>query len=288
MGIRIVSDTGCDLTLEQAAELDVEILPLTVCFENETREYKDRYEIDPSVYYERLLQCKELPKTACVSPALFQDSYARAAAAGDDVLVITISSVISGCYASAVAAAEDFKDHVHVVDTLWATGGVQILVREAVRMRAGGMDFKELCKAVDDEQKEIRMVGIFDTLEYARRGGRVSRVAYIAGEFLGVKPIITFTGGITDVVSKVRGWKAGNRAMIEYIKNKGGIDVSRPFCYSYAGNDDSKLVNYIKDSEVLYKGHKENLIIEQMGFTIGTYAGPGAICFGFFTAHENE
>ena len=121
-----------------------------------------------------------------------------------------------------------------------------------------------------------------NTLEYLKKGGRISAVAYAAGSLFGIKPVISIENGQIITVGKARGSRSGNNMLVSQIDKYGGIDFSRPFALGYSGLSSAKLDKYIKDSSALYEGKTDNLPITQIGPTIGTYAGEDAIALAWF------
>ena len=134
----------------------------------------------------------------------------------------------------------------------------------------------------EDFDDESRLHNLSNTLEYLKKGGRISAVAYAAGSLLGIKPVISIEDGQIITVGKARGSRSGNNMLVSQIDKYGGIDFSRPFALGYSGLSSAKLDKYIKDSSALYEGKTENLPITQIGPTIGTYAGEDAIALAWF------
>ena len=122
-----------------------------------------------------------------------------------------------------------------------------------------------------------------DTLEYLKRGGRVSSAAAFAGGLLGIKPVIAIEGGTIAILGKARGSKNGSNMLMQLVEKSGGIDFTQPFALAYSGLDDSMLRKYIADSAALYEGKTDALPVHTIGSTIGTHAGPGAIAVAFFS-----
>ena len=134
---------------------------------------------------------------------------------------------------------------------------------------------------MEEERKNVRLIAVFDTLEYLKRGGRLSRGKAFVGTVLSLKPIITITDGEVEVLDKVRGAKMGNQRMDAYLAEQGGLRFDRPYCLGYTGLSDEKLCQYIAGSKALCGKSKEELSVTHVGAVIGTYAGPGAIAVAF-------
>ena len=152
----------------------------------------------------------------------------------------------------------------------------------ACRLRDEGRSAADIAQILEERKRDIRLIALLDTLEYLRRGGRISGAAAIAGNLLSIKPVITVKEGEVAILGKARGSKNGNNMLIQEINKTNGIDFSLPFVLGYTGLDDSLLQKYIADSEALWKGQVSDLPITTIGSTIGTHAGPGAIGVAFF------
>ena len=278
MKLRIVTDSGCDLLPPHREGLSV--LPMTVLFGE--RQYQDGVDLDHRQFYELLIESDELPTTSQLTPAQFEDAFQAAVDAGETVIAITISSKLSGTYQSACIAAGEFPGKVYVVDSLNATIGQAILVRRAFQLMEEGLDAPAIVQALEEERSQIRLVALLDTLEYLKRGGRLSASAALVGGLLGIKPVVTVEDGEVKVLGKARGSKNGNNLLLQEIAKAGGIDFDRPYCLGYTGLSDELLQKYIDDSKELWAGKADSLPISTIGGTIGTHVGPGAIAVVFF------
>ena len=279
MSVKILVDSTFDFTAEQLAELGVEVVRLRVHFEDE--EYVDGVDITPRQFYERLIESDTLPTTSQATPADFADAFERLTAAGDDVLALTISSALSGTYQSAVIAAADFGERVRVVDTLSVTLGAQIIARYALRLAGEGKTLAEVTEAVSEARHRVQLIALLDTLEYLKRGGRISSATAFAGGILSIKPVITVRDGAVAVIGKARGSKNGSNLLSQLIE-KHGVDFSMPYMLGYTGISDATLVKYRDDSARLWAGHTDELPVMVIGSVVGTHAGPGAIGVAFF------
>lgn len=280
MGIRIITDSTSDFGPWEAVGLGLGIVPLKTRFG--TEEYIDGVTITPREFYEKLIEGDVLPTTSQPSPAQFEAEFAKAVDAGDEVVAITISGELSGTYQSAVIAAERFGDRVHVVDSRSASIGAQILVRLAMRLLAGGMSAPELAERLERERERISVIALLDTLEYLKRGGRISSAVAFAGGILSIKPVVTIIEGHIQLVGKARGSKNGNNLLTEYIKKCGGVDFTMPLMLGYTGISDALLQKYVRDSAHLWAGHASELPVSAIGSVIGTHGGPGAVAVAFF------
>ena len=200
---------------------------------------------------------------------------------GHDVVALTLSSALSGTYQSAMIAAADYPGRVRVVDTQSATLGAQILALYAHRLADEGRGMDEVAGLVEEVKSRVHLIALLDTLEYLKRGGRISGAAALAGGILSIKPVITLRDGAVAVIGKARGSKnAGN--LLSQMIEKYGVDFSMPYALGYTGLSDATLLKYKEDSARLWVGHTDDLPIMAIGSVIGTHAGPGALGVAFF------
>ena len=216
-----------------------------------------------------------------VSPGQFAEVFEDAANAGEDVVAVVLSSKLSGTYESALLAARQFPGCVHVVDSMNATLGERILVEYAVRLRDQGLDAAAVAQGVRDVRGRVRTMGVLDTLEYLRKGGRISGATAAVGEMLSIKPVMWVTEGEIKQLGKARGSKNGNNYLMRMCQES-GVDFSLPHCAGYTGLDDKLLAKYVADSESLWREYVDELPMSTIGATIGTHVGPGAIAVAFF------
>ena len=280
MSVRIVIDSATDITLQRADELHLDFMPLKTIFGEE--EYLDGITITHEQFYEKLIECGTIPTTSQIPPYEFEKKFKEIREAGDTAVVITLSSLLSGTYQSAVLASDGFEDCIFTVDSLNVSLGLQSLVLYAVRLRDQGMSAKEIAAELERVKNKIVVLAVIDTLEYLKQGGRISKTAAWAGTMLAIKPVISIVKGEVVILGKARGSKNGNNMLMQNVKESGGIDFSMPYCLGYTGLDDTLLQKYIRDSAVLWERKTDNLPITTIGSTIGTHAGPGAIGVAFF------
>lgn len=285
--IQIITDSGSDFLSEEAEAGKVKVLPLKVNFGG--TEYLDGKTITHDAFYEKLIETDILPTTSQVPPAEFADSFREDVAEGNAVVCITISQKLSGCYQSAnIAREEVLEDYpeaaIYIVDSENACLGQRVLVDLAVRLRDEGMDAASIAARLEEMKKKVRLVALIDTLEYLVKGGRLSKSAGFVGEMLSIKPVIAVENGEVVVLGKARGSKNASNKLTEMVDRSGGIDFELPYSLAYSGLSRVVLDKYITDSEYLYKDRisPDKLPVAQIGATIGTHVGPGAIGVAFF------
>ena len=276
--VRIMTDSTADVTPEVAARLTR--VPLTIHFGGE--DFIDGVTITHKAFYEKLVECDTLPTTSQATPYVFTEAFQKAVDAGEDVVVITLSAKLSGTYQSAILAAEEFPGRVYVVDSLSVALGSGILAEYALSLADQGLDAAAIAAKLETERTRIHLVALLDTLEYLKRGGRISKTVALAGGLLSIKPVISLDGGEIKIMGKARGSRQGNNLLVQEIHSAGGIDFSRPVLLGYTGLDDALLQKYIRDSAALWEGKLDALPCTVVGSVVGTHAGPGAIAIAFF------
>ena len=280
--IRIITDSASDIVDNERE--DLAILPVSITFGEE--EFQDGINLTHRMFYEKLIECDELPVTSQVPPFAFEEAFREAVEAGSQVIAITLSSKLSGTWQSACMAAEEFGGRVRVVDSENASIGQHALVEYALRLKDAGLDFEEIVERLETDKKRIRLIALLDTLEYLKKGGRISKAAAMAGSLLSIKPVIAIQGGEVAILGKARGSRQGNNLLAEQIRQTGGIDFGKPFVLGYTGLSDAMLQKYIIDHESFWKSSVDTLETSSVGGTIGTHVGPGAIGVAFFSAGE--
>ena len=277
MKIRIITDSASDLLSPHRPE--VTVLPMTVTFGEE--QFRDGVDLTHRQFYEKLIEGEDLPTTSQIAPVQFEEAFRAAVEAGETVVAVVLSAKLSGTYQSACIAAEEFPGKVFVVDSANATIGERILVERGLELMDQGLEAAAIAAKLEEEKGDIRLVALLDTLEYLKRGGRVSASVALVGGLLAIKPVVAVQEGEVVVLGKARGSKNGNNLLIQEIQ-KTGVDFSRPYKLGYAGLNDSLLQKYIADSAALWEGHTDSLPTGTVGGTIGTHVGPGAIAVAFF------
>ncbi|CDD46268.1 degV family protein [Firmicutes bacterium CAG:534] len=277
MSVKIIVDSTTDL-LPSIRE-QVTVVPLTVCFGQE--EFTDGVTITHEQFYEKLVECDVLPTTSQASPAAFIRVLSETLAPGDSALILTLSSELSGTYQSAVIAAGEFEE-VFVVDSSSVAIGTGILTEYALECVKKGMSAKEIAEEIERKKKDVCVIAMLDTLEYLKKGGRISSTAAFAGGILNIKPVVNIENGRINILGKARGSKQGNNLLIQEIQKAGGIDFKLPILLGYTGLTDVLLQKYIKDSRLLWEDAAESLRYTSIGSVVGTHTGPGVIAAAFF------
>ena len=277
MNTRIIVDSTADLMPEFKSR--VRTVPLTVNFGDE--EYIDGVTIDLKTFYEKLIESDVLPTSSQATPDAFIKEFEKAKEAGEAAVVITLASKFSGTYQSATIAADDYEN-IYVVDSGSATMGSGILVELAFKLLDEGKNAEEIAAILEEQKKKIIIVALVDTLEYLKKGGRISKAVAFAGGVLNIKPVLSVTDGEINMLGKARGSKMGNNLLVQEIDKAGGIDFNKPVLLGYSGISDALLKKYIEDSRHIWEGNLQEVRYTTVGSVIGTHAGPGAVVVAFF------
>ncbi|MCC6098930.1 MAG: DegV family protein [Coriobacteriaceae bacterium] len=277
MPVRIITDSASDIVDFPNPSLTV--LPLTVAFGNTV--YHDGVDLTHERFFELLVESDTLPSTGAVSPGAFAEAYDAATAVGEDVVVVTLSSKVSATWQSACIAAEG-RPNVHVVDSLNSCIGQRVLVEYALMLAERGLPAAEVASRLEAARSRVRMLGLLDTLEYLRRGGRIGSAAAAAGMLLSIKPVVTMTDGSIQLLGKARGSKNARNLLVQLV-DEHPIDFAMPFSLACTAGGEAMLRKYVRDSRDLWEGIVDALPITTVGATIGTHVGPGAIAVAYFS-----
>lgn len=277
--IRIITDSASDLDLQLANEQNITVIPMQIQFGDTT--YQDRIDLSIDRFYEILIESDDLPKTSQINPFTFEEIFEDVERCQDTAIVILLSSKLSGTYQSACNAAEQYQN-IYVIDSCNVSVGEQCLVQLACSLRDQGLSASAIVSQLNFEKERIVVLALLDTLEYLKKGGRISATAALAGGLLSIKPVVTIQDGAVKVLGKARGSKNGNNMLVQEIKSSGGIDFSMPLNLGYSGLDQTLLNKYIEDSRSLWVSNVSSLPYSRIGSTIGTHVGPNAIAIAFF------
>lgn len=275
--VLVVTDSTSDIPAHFREELGIEVVPLSINFENET--LLDGVDISPEQYVERLRTIDKLPSTAQPTVEQFQSAYKKGLDAGLDVICITISTGLSGTHNSASLAAEQLDPtRIRVVDSLAASTALGWLAVETARAAEGGASLEEAVAVAERNRPHVHFFALLETLDYVYKGGRIGRAGHMVGSALGIKPILGLDDGTVVSVERVRTWKKALNRMIEVASSRGKLlDVAVLHTDNLA--EAQKVVDALKP-----RFPDANYEIVFAGTTIATYAGPGAV--GIMTRTE--
>lgn len=287
---KIISDGGCDFSTEEVKQSNVDVVPFYISFD-QANFIKEGVDISKEDYFNRLKNEKNLyPKTSQPNPNDYIEVYRPYLEAGDDILMLTISSKLSGSYNSAAIAAQTLKEEypnrtIKLIDSLNASIGQGLILKEIIKMRDAGFTLEKTTEIAEKILQTTRIYFTLDSLEYLKRGGRVGPTTALVGGILGLRPILQLEQGEVSQLDSVRGKKKAMRlieeGMVEAIKDeKENISLS---------------IGHIHNEKeaVTFKTNIENALnltianpITEVGATIGTHAGPGVMAFTYCKKYE--
>ena len=270
--VRIITDSSADLEPEEYEKLNIACIPLTVFFGDD--EYQENVNLSKERFYELLGQ-GGFPKTSQPSPQLLLDLFEEAKEAGDEAVYICISSAISGTYQTACTTKELAEyDGCYVLDSKNATGGLRLILEEAVRLRDQGKNAEEIIAGVRAMQDKIVLYACMDTLEYLYRGGRISQTVYKLGTMAQVKPIIRVTeAGAIEVPAKAMGMRKGMDLLCKKVEER-KPSAEHNFYAMYTGDRTNGELLAEKFRSLGYEIPEERII--NVGAAIGSHIGPNA------------
>ena len=283
--IKIIADSACDLPAELVAEYGILIMPMHICFGDDT--YNDQEEISTAQFYERLVSGREFPTTSYPAIGRFQQAVDAELAAGNQVLVITIARPLSGCYDAVKVLLADYPlDQVAVFDSQSATLGEGAIVLAAARLIADGCSWPELLAKMPQLIARSRGFGAINNLTYLAKGGRISGAAATVATALWIKPVINICpDGSLEVAQKLHGMAKAINWLTERLQQDGQDFRRTTLFVSYIIQEESaaKLLEQLRAQMQLGE-----VIFSQIGPTVGTHLGPGCVNLFYLTTPAKE
>lgn len=275
-GIRVVTDSACDLPQSLVDELAIDIVPLTIRFG--TEEFVDRRDLTPEQFWSRCAASSVLPETAAPSPGSFGAAFKRAADDGcDGVVCVNLSSALSATYQAAVQAAGEAPVPVKVIDSTSLTLGQGIMVLAGARAAAAGKGLDDVAGTVEDLVPRTRVFGALDTLEYLKKGGRIGSARALMGSMLSVKPILRIQDGAVAEESKQRTRARALAYLVDKVKAAGAIEN-----LGVLNGASADLETFLDMLAPLYP--RADIVVGDIGPVIGSHCGPGTIGVTYHTA----
>lgn len=274
--IQIVTDSASDITLKQAEEMNVQIVPLTILFEDgvcpqETDE-------DFQIFYEKLIKENGLPKTSQPTPNKYLEIFRLAKEVGDEVLVITLSGGLSGTVQSA-KLAKDLAEYerIEIIDSKQAILTQRMLVEYAVKLRDEGKTLDEITALVLKQREKLTVFGMLDTLTYLKKGGRIPASMALLGNLLRIKPVIILKNSVLEQLGKARGRRDGLKMLCTQME-EAEIDLDFPVYFGYT-LDPEPTKQF--QAEMEQKFQLKNTKLYPVGGVIGTHVGPNCVAVAF-------
>ena len=277
MSIRLIVDSASDITSNIADKYNIRVIPVTVSFGN--GDYKDKIDLSIHELYAKIEKLNEVPKTSQITPNVFVDILEEELEKYDEVLLITMGAKYSGTYSSAIVAKNMINsDKIHVVDSESITVGYAHLVYEvAKKIKDGAEDINQVLKHIDYCKNNKTTIAILDTLEYLKKGGRLSATKAFVGNILNIKLIVEVKDELIPM-EKQRGMKKAMHWVVDWIKEN-NLDIKSAEIM-LVHSDAPERADQIKNILNQELGATKFIILE-MGAVVGTHAGPGAVGVSF-------
>jgi DegV family protein with EDD domain len=282
MAVRIVTDSTADIPLEQAQALGITVVPLTVFFGEEA--YLDGVELDNASFYAKLQTSKVLPRTSQPSPAAFQQAYTRLINEGADAIIaVLISAKLSGTFQSACMARDALPDDlrkipIEMIDSESASIAMGMSIMKAAEEAQHGLGLAEIKTNLLNRLSRTRIFFVLDTLEYLKRGGRISGAQALLGSTLSIKPILTFKNGSIVRLEQPR---TRSKAYVRIAQMVG--EFKNPEEMVVVASDENVGQQLVQTLQPVYSG---DIPIYKLGAVVGTYAGPGTAGVAVITARS--
>jgi DegV family protein with EDD domain len=280
MTVKIVTDTLSDITSDLAEKLGITVVPLYVRFGEDV--YRDRVEITTEEFYRRLVNVDTLPSTTQPTPNDFVEVYNKLAKETDEILVIVVSSKLSGTYQSAMQAKDIVKDkcRIEIIDSLSVAMGMGLIVIAAVEAAKAGASLGEVVDLARGAVSRIHLIAYFDTLKYLAKGGRIGKASNLLGSMLSVKPILTIRDGEMAPLTRVRSVHAFMDYAYGVVADANSIE-GLAVEHGTTPDDADRLVERL--SPLFPKEKIQRAVISPV---VGTYAGPNAIAVTILEAKK--
>jgi DegV family protein with EDD domain len=272
MTAKIVTDSLADITSDIAQKLGVTVVPLTVLFGREA--FLDRVTMTSDEFYQRLIHGNIWPTTTQPTPAAFAEVYNKLAEETDEILVVTLSSKLSGTYQSATNAKTMVKKkcRIEIIDSLTVAMGLGLIVISAAKAAQTGANLSELVSLARGAMKRSHFIVYFDTLKYLAKGGRIGKAQGLLGSLLSVKEILTVKEGEMGPLTRVRSLGAGLDYLYNFVARFGKKIEELAVEHTTTPQEADKLAERLGE---IYP--KERIYRSTVSPVLGTYGGPGAL-----------
>lgn len=277
--IRLITHTGCDMPLEEAERLHINMVPDKVIFGD--TEYRNMTEITADGFYRKMEAAKELPTSSGPSVGDFVRAFREAARDADEILCLIITSKMSGCYSTAVAAAGTLKRQglevpIYIYDTQQCSHGMAQMVRAAAKMAQNGDSALQVMEKLTDLQSKMGVYFVLESLKNARKGGRVGAIKALTADALGIKPLLLFADGVVRDYAVARGMADGMKRVASRFGAEGTLEETITIFHAAAPERAEEMKNLI-----LKEVPEAVIRIESVGPVIGIYTGSGCVGIAF-------
>ena len=276
MPVKIITDSTADIPEAIAKELGIVVIPQYLVFGNKS--YRDRIDIGDDEFYDKLVHGKVQPTTSQPTPQDFINLYNETGKDADGIVAILISSKLSGTVNSAEQAKKAAKVncHIEVIDSHSISMALGMVVVEAARMAKAGKDIKTITKSAKDMRSHVKLLIVFDTLEFLARGGRIGKAKSLLGSLLNVKPLLSIKDGELVPISQVRSRAKGKEKLLEFVAAAKDL---QELCVIHSTTEDEakELAASIKELP------QSKIMVARLGPVVGTHAGPGVLAIALRT-----
>lgn len=275
MTVRIVTDSACDISLDEAAQMDIKIVPLSIRFGEE--EFTDLADISVTEFYQKMEASDLLPATAAPSPGAFENAFRKCRDEGASAVVcINLSIALSATGQAAQLAAEGVKDLIDVtcVDSMSITGGLGTIIRKAAEAANNGASVDEIVTLVENLRSRTRIIATLDTLENLKKGGRIGGAAAMLGTMVKIKPCLDLSSGEVVEAGRQRTRKKACQWLREELSKAGDVEAvtiihgDAPDVQEFLGS----LADIVPVDEIR---------VNKLGAVIGTHGGPRVLGLTF-------
>lgn len=277
--IKILVDSASDIDQDEAKELGIELIPIEILIDGVS--YYDGVNLSHIEFFKKLETCQDFPQTSQITEFRYREKFDEMTKNGDSVIVICLSSGLSGTYNQAVNASKSFKN-VYVIDSLNACVGERLLTEYAIRLVHENKPIEEIVSLLNEKKKNIKVFALLGTLKYLKKGGRISSFTAFAGTMLNIKPLLAVIDGELKLVGKAIGTKKGMQFLNTLITDTTGIDFNMPYVTGYSNFDTASLEKYLESSKKIWGEDALSISKKMLGSTIGTHIGPGTIAVSYF------
>jgi DegV family protein with EDD domain len=284
MTVRIVTDSTAAISPQQAEALGITVIPLTVFFGEDA--YLDGIELDDAGFYTKLQECKVFPCTSQPSPTVFQEAYIRLIDAGaDGILSVHVSSKLSGTYQCACAARDTLPDDVkkipiEIIDSESVSVGMFQAVLQAAEEARMGMGLEEIKAHLLEQLSRTRILGMLDTLEYAKRGGHLGSAAAFFSNLLNMKPLISLKDGAVIPVERPHTRSKAYTRIAQLVSDMGKIEQL------IIGESNEEVGQELAQAlKTIYQGDIPRC---KLGAVLGAHGGPGSVAVAVITAKKSQ
>jgi len=272
--VAVVTDSASDLEPAEAAERGITVVPLYVTFGD--REYRAGVDLSNTDFWKQLTAAgAAFPKTAAAAPGAFRDTFERLLADGaDEVVYVGVGSKLSATVGSARVARDGFTDErrerIHIFDSACASMGVALLAQMAVDLAAGGKSAREIVAQLESRREHVKFYVALDTLEYLKRGGRISPAQAAIGGILSVKPIITVEDGVVETADRPRTRSKARQRLLDFLSAEKVEQV-------WLLHGDAEGMDEFADDVAKATGFpRDRMSTHLIGASVGPHVGPGA------------